>query len=84
MRFLILIPILVLAACSSGPVPPADLRLPDARLLASPKPLAPISEEAKGNAPMVEAYAQCRLAHADEADRRLGLISYVKAQRHVK
>jgi hypothetical protein len=36
---------------------------------------------ARGNSAMVTSYAQCRLAHADEASLRLGLIGYVRASR---
>jgi len=61
--------------------PPVKLAQPDARLMAEPKPLADLPPEAKGNAPMVSNYAQCRLAHADEADLRIGLIGYVRASR---
>lgn len=61
--------------------PPAKLASADPRLLAAPKPLADLPPEAKGNSPMVTSYAQCRLAHADEASLRLGLIAYVRASR---
>lgn len=73
-----------LAGCAGdpAPVPPRELVAPDARLMASPSVLPELPIIAKGNAPMVQSYAQCRVAHADEADKRLGLIGYVRAARN--
>lgn len=71
-----------LAGCApSSPVVPSDIRPPHPRLVAAPKPLPPLPDGAKGNSLMIEAYAQCRLSHADGSDRHLGLIDYVMATR---
>ena len=77
--------ILALAGCAKepGPTPLAELSPPDARLVASPVALPELPIAAKGNGPMVGSYAQCRASYADEADRRLGLISYIRAARTV-
>ncbi len=72
----------LLSGCAAqNDPPPARLSQPDARLLVAPKALADLPANARGNSPMVASYAQCRLAHADEATLRLGLISYVRASR---
>jgi len=74
--------LLALAGCApAAAVPPADMRTPDARLTAAPRPLPPLSPLASGNTPMIEAYGQCRVAHADEADRRSGLVAHLAALR---
>lgn len=71
-----------LAGCApASAVPPAELRAPDARLTEPPRPLPALAPLASGNTAMIEAYGQCRVAHADEADRRSGLVAYVAALR---
>lgn len=70
-----------LSACSYGAANPADVRLPDARLMVQPQKVADLPAEAKGNAAMWEGYSQCRLALANEGDLRLGLIEYTNAVR---
>jgi hypothetical protein len=83
--FLLIVGLAMLPGCApSNDPPPARLKLPEPILMEPPKALANLPATAKGNAPMVQHYAQCRLAHADEAQRRLGLIGYVKAARGAK
>lgn len=73
--------LLGLAGCATPPTNPADVRPPDARLVAAPARLTDIPAGVMADARMWEAYGQCRVIYADEADRRLGLIAYTNAVR---
>lgn len=70
-----------LAGCgqATAAAPPGNLRDPDSRLTAPPTRLAPVAASVKADPAMWAAYGQCRVAHADEADRRSGLVAHWRA-----
>lgn len=73
---------LALGGCAvNAAPPPKDILMPDTRLTAPATALPPLSLMAQGNEEMWSAYGQCRVQHADVADRHAGLVGYVKAIR---
>lgn len=73
---------LLLAGCAADATPPPkEILAPESRLTAVSNPLPPLSKLAQGNEEMWSAYGQCRVSHADVADRHTGLVRYVEAIR---
>lgn len=78
-KAIVMLALLGLTACDKTPIPPTELRRPDPKLLAPPVRLAVLPTGLKADGPVWESYGQCRMAYANEADLRSGLVSYVVA-----
>lgn len=65
---------IVLAGCSTVPVPPSKLVPPSARLMAPPEPLADVQAADS----LYQATAVCRAEYGRETGKLKGLQTYIK------